>query len=50
MKVAYIAMYTPKGVEDARSESSDDVEDEFQVDCSLSDSNEDSPSEHKKEQ
>merc|ERR1712226_789196 len=50
MKVAYVALYTPKGVEDARSDSSDDVEDEFQVDCSLSDSNEDSPSEQKKEQ
>ena len=51
MKVAYVALYTPKGVEDARSDSdSDGVEDEFQVNCSLSDSNEDSANESKKEQ
>jgi len=51
MKVAYVALYTPKGVEDARSDSdSDDVDDQFQVDCSLSDSNEDSAEEIKKDQ
>merc|ERR1719328_870083 len=34
MKVAYVALYTPKGLEDARSDSdSDGVEDEFQVNC-----------------
>ena len=49
MKVAYVAMFTPKGVEDARSEDSDsDQADEFTIECTYTESEEDSGPEDKK--
>lgn len=50
IKVAYVALLTPKGIDDARSESSDsDLEDDFKIECSLSDSDGYSATESKKE-
>ena len=51
MKVAYVALLnTEHGIDDARSESSDsDLEDDFKIECSYSDSTEeDSTTENKK--
>ena len=50
LKVAYIALVnSEKGVDDARSESSDsDIEDDFKIECSYSDTEDSTNSERKK--
>ena len=49
LKVAYVALYTPKGIEDARSDSDSEDDGNDKIQCSsFTDSNGDSHNEEKK--
>ena len=49
LKVAYLAFFTPVGVDDVRSESSED-EDELKIECSFSDESSDNSSKNSKKE